>query len=254
MPSATQGQRAFSLIELLVSIGIIAVLLGILLPTLSRARTTSRRLMCLSNLHQLGIAIHNYANENNGCIPYGPKAPPFTATNFYPSTGVVTSLISLENGSPVALGLMLSNQLANTKMVLFCPDADQDSRAQAELAKVGTAQAQCDYYYRHGSGSNIYADSGTDHLKLANLGRNTQGQRITALALDVNYLVDPGVAIFGVYQRTSHHQETVNVLFADGHAAALSNARGEYTVDARDNPHNSFPKILAAFETADPQP
>lgn len=254
MPKPASRTRAFTLVELLVVVGIIAVLIAILLPVLARVRTASRRTACLSNLHQIGLAIHSYAQSNSGCIPYGPKAPPFTATNFYPATGVVTSLLSLENGDPVGLGLMLASELAKTKKVLFCPDADQDSKADVELAKVGTAQAQCDYYYRHGSGASIYTASDTDHIKLGALGFNSQGVHIRALVLDVNYLVDPSLAVFGVNIRTNHRMETVNVLYSDGHAVQLNNKSGAYTVDARDDPHNSLPRILKVFENADAAP
>jgi prepilin-type N-terminal cleavage/methylation domain-containing protein/prepilin-type processing-associated H-X9-DG protein len=245
------SRAAFTLVELLVVIGIIAVLVAILVPALARARTASRRTACLSNLRQIGIAVHDYAIANNGCIPYGPKAPAFTATNFYPTTGSVTSLISLETGAPVGLGLMLDQQLAKVKQVLFCPDADQDYDAERELAKVGVRQAQADYYYRHASGGQLYWPPGTEHLKLANLGKNSEGTQIRALAVDANYLADAAVNVFGVTQRTFHRQETANALFADGHAEALGNAKREYTVDARANPHASFEKILKVFETLD---
>src|SRR6185503_1053612 len=98
----------FTLIELLVVIAIVGTLAALLLPTLAAAREKGRRTVCLSNLRQLGIAIHGYANDNDGNIPYGPKAPPFTnPADFYPSTGAPTSLLSLQSGAPVALGLLL---------------------------------------------------------------------------------------------------------------------------------------------------
>src|SRR5690242_11306715 len=145
-------RRAFTLVELLVVIAIIAVLLAVLLPALSSARSAARRAACMNNLRQIGAAIHAYANDNNGCIPYGPKAPLFSPTNFYPRTGNVTSLISTESGDPVGLGLLLRSYLARTKMVYFCPDTDQQPYADQQLALFGVGQAQCDYYYRHASG------------------------------------------------------------------------------------------------------
>lgn len=252
MPRRFRTVRAFTLVELLVVVGIIAVLVALLLPALMRARTQSLRLLCLNNLHQIGIAIHNYADQNNGCIPYGPPTtPPETALNFYPVPGLVTSLISLDTGDPVGLGLMLNNQLNQTPQVLFCPDADQNSLGQQQLANVGITQAQCDYYYRHASGADFYADSGTSHLKIGNLGLNSQGNRIRALVYDVNFLTTTFGALFGIYTRTSHHTQTVNVLYSDGHAVAMDNSSGAYTINATADITQSLYLVLAVFENLD---
>jgi prepilin-type N-terminal cleavage/methylation domain-containing protein len=59
----------FTLVELLVVIGIIAILLGVLLPGLNKARSASNRTVCLSNLRQLCQAVVLYASENRGAIP-----------------------------------------------------------------------------------------------------------------------------------------------------------------------------------------
>jgi len=60
--------RGFSLIELLVVIGIIAILLGLLFPALSNAWAHARLVNCQSNLRQVGQALIMYANENNGWL------------------------------------------------------------------------------------------------------------------------------------------------------------------------------------------
>src|SRR4051812_8560764 len=63
-------RRAFTLVELLVVIGIIAVLISMLLPVLARARASAENVQCLSNLRQIGqTAIIIYANESHGDLP-----------------------------------------------------------------------------------------------------------------------------------------------------------------------------------------
>lgn len=74
-PASRRRRPGFSLIELLVVIGVITLLVGLLLPTLERARQAAKRAGCLSNLRQLGIGLQAYRADYDDELPIVPTLP-----------------------------------------------------------------------------------------------------------------------------------------------------------------------------------
>lgn len=74
--AASQRKRpSFTLIELLVVVAIIALLISILLPSLSKAKEQGRRAVCLSNLHHIALAFEQYFNDFDHVLPEAAQAP-----------------------------------------------------------------------------------------------------------------------------------------------------------------------------------
>jgi prepilin-type N-terminal cleavage/methylation domain-containing protein/prepilin-type processing-associated H-X9-DG protein len=120
--SQSRVARGFTLVELLVVIGIIALLISILLPALSKARENSRRVACLSNLRQIGTAFVMYANEHKGGLPDTPK----TGTGIDQDAWYwQAARINKIGESPIGqyLGMTATNQ-----RVMICPSDDVHAR------------------------------------------------------------------------------------------------------------------------------
>jgi len=237
-----QQSRGFTLVELLVVIGIIALLISILLPSLNRARETANRVKCASNLRQIGQAIMLYSNDNKGPYPRliyimnssptsagqkngggsaGGVTDPFSSSAFNTSGGV--------NNVPGALFLLLRTEDVGAG-VFVCPSSNATvdnfgggSNTALNVINFTNDVANLSYSY-----ANPYPD-----INALGAGfKMVQGIDPTfAVAADIN----PGTAggggadnvlavsasSSGIQMRlgnsNNHQKDGQNVLYADGH-------------------------------------
>jgi len=119
------GRRgAFTLVELLVVIGIIALLIAILLPSLARVRESAKNAQCLSNLRQLGMVYQFYANDNKDQIPIG-----------YEGGSPWTGYFICANGKEYPLmGCLFQGKYLDAPQAFYCP-SQNDPRWQYATAE-----------------------------------------------------------------------------------------------------------------------
>ena len=222
--------RAFTLIELLVVIGVITMLISLILPALGKARKSAQLAQCKSNLHQVGVGLHQYANDNDACIPQGPEDPvlPYYPFKYMPTSQIQT--FTKMGYVSVGYGMIMAEYLPDGR-VFFCPADDDQIDVEEELAKINSDEnVFSSYFYRHRGLS--------DKNKIDDLGIHFDGIPARALVMDRNYIDS-----INHIDKANHAAELVNILYSDGHVSHQSNHDQKYTVQAFD--------VEAVFAVAD---
>lgn len=243
----SRRSAGFTLIEMLVVIGIVAILAAILFPVLSRARESGRRANCLSNLQQISTAMKAYSTDYGGyivnwCVSHpavaptaGWPAPPAVAVRNDPSPGVCTWDISIQR------------YLKNTD-VLRCPSMDNPRTA---VGRRGRAYAIARYTQRIITGGEWGPSLGrfegdipkpSDTVLLFEKGNNLPGSWGDAAGenvheshngpLDVEFDPSPQNTMTNRAGETVNvrpfHLNGKNILFVDGHAKFYQFGQGPF--------------------------
>jgi len=237
---ARHSRKGFTLVELLVVIGIIALLISILLPSLNRARETANRVKCGSNMRQIGQAIMLYANENKGNYPRTVYNPANNAICIYDGR---TTSVAIDpftdntakghiNDVGQAMFLLIRTQDI-TPEVFICPSSNDEKDTYNSTAG-SSAQSKASF-----SKSNNLSYSMANPYPNTNAVNNGYKLNATtgaefAIASDKNPAgaagydvatptVNSPSSIMQKANSANHQGQGENVLFGDGHAEFVQN-------------------------------
>jgi prepilin-type processing-associated H-X9-DG protein len=213
---------AFTLIELLVVVSTIAILAAMLLPSLQKAKETSRGAVCMNNLRQLGLAFATYASDWEG---WSPKMVENVFA--YPNTPKWLRIL-MKNG-------VLADPGLGKPTIFLCP-----SQKPRTFTMNTTGDPWIDDYYSYGirfvdnwegafsigkarvAYSNAAGDYGypSDFLLLADTV--AEAASIATIHRQQQYCFNPDASMGAAFQVHLRHNARGNFLFGDGHVSSLS--------------------------------